>query len=483
MTDHRLAEATAAELQELYATRAVSPREAVEATLARARSLDPSLHAFVTIAEEAALEQADAAERALRDPNRSRQPALLGVPVSIKDLIATKGLRTTRGSLVHRDWIPDFDAVVVERLRRAGAIVFGKTNTCEDGWKGDAGNRLIGPTRNPWRLELSAGGSSGGAGAAIAAGIGPLATGTDGAGSIRIPSAFCGIVGYKPSLGLVPYVPMSPENLSHLGPMARTVTDAALMLDAVAGPDPRDMLSLEAADGQYANKITEPPRPLRIAWTPTLGFARTEEEVERIVTEALTGFEASGHHIEPIDPVLEDPYPIIDVLLAGADAGAYRDSLAGLRDLLDPGHVEVIERGLRYSAADLAKAQAERAVFYEAMRKMMEPFDLLATPTVPISPFTAGLDHPPAVAGELRAGLEWTPFTYPFNLTGQPALSLPAGMTASGLPVGLQIVGHWHADGLVLQAGRAFERARPWATSYRPLWDELLQMTGAGSRA
>jgi len=462
----------ASELRLMYASGAVSPVEAMEDLLDRLGRLDPGLSAFVTVVGERALSEARRAEELLRDQDRAATLPLLGVPVSVKDLTPTKGIRTTRGSLLRKDWVPDFDAPMVERIKRAGGIVFGKTNTSEDGWKGATGNRLVGPTRNPWRNDLTSGGSSGGAAAAVAAGIGPLATGTDGAGSIRIPAAFCGVVGLKPSFGRVPYYPISPENLSHAGPIARTVADAALMLDVIAGPDPRDPMSLDAPEGSYLEALDGPREPLRVAWAPTLGYARTDAAVERVARETVGAFEEGGYLVEEVDPPFDDPYPIVCDIMAGAEAGAFRDNFREVRDLLDPGHAEVVEHGLRLSAADLARAESDRAAFYDAARRFMEGYDLLVTPTMPAAPFDAGLDFPPGFAEDPAGWLAWTPFTYPFNLTGQPAISAPAGF-ADGLPIGLPIVGRWRSDAVVLKAAHLFEQARPWQDAYPPLWDRL----------
>lgn len=282
---------SATELLEQYRRRALSPVEVVDAVLEQIERLDPAVRAFLTVTAEQARRQAIEAEYAYA--HGDRRP-LLGVPVSIKDVTPVAGVRWTSGSLLWKDRIAEEDAPIVERLRAAGAILLGKTNTPELGWKGDSGNRLIGPTRNPWQLERTAGGSSGGAAAAVAAGMGPLAQGTDGAGSIRIPASFCGIVGFKPSFGLVPYYPPSAvELLAHVGPMTRTVADAALMLAVMAGPDPRDRHSLPASgvdftalDGQLQGK--------RVGWLRRVGDVPVDREVERVVQEAVAAFTELG---------------------------------------------------------------------------------------------------------------------------------------------------------------------------------------------
>ncbi|MDP9370799.1 MAG: amidase family protein, partial [Chloroflexota bacterium] len=321
---------SALELRERYRQRDLSPVEVAETILARIEKLNPRLTAFITVTSDLALEQARAAERAYV-PGGEPGP-LAGVPISIKDLTPTKGIRTTRGSLLSTDWVPDEDVPFVERVRAAGAVELGKTNTPELGWKGDSGNRLVGPTHNPWRHGRTAGGSSGGAGAAVAAGLGPLAQGSDGAGSIRIPAAFCGIVGFKPSFGLVPlYPPGLFGDLAHLGPMTRTVRDAALLLDVTAGADPRDRLSwssgvdyLAACDGGV--------RGLRVAWSPDLGGRPIEPEVRRVAEDAACRFTELGCEVEEADPGLPDPWEVVDQILSAAMAGYHKEDFDAVKD-------------------------------------------------------------------------------------------------------------------------------------------------------
>src|SRR5688500_6411892 len=331
---------SALELREGYRRRELSPVEVVDATLDRIEPLNPTPNAYVTLTADLAREQARRAERAYA---AGEAKPLEGVPISIKDLTPTKGIRTTRGSLVDPDWVPDFDPPFVERIDAAGALLLGKTNTPELGWKGDSGNRIVGPTHNPWATGRTAGGSSGGAGAAVAAGLGPLAQGSDGAGSIRIPSAFCGIFGLKPSFGLVPQYPASAVgDLSHLGPMTRTVRDAALLLDVVAGADPRDRLSystgvdhLAACEGGIAG--------LRVAWSPDLGYAPVAPAVRAVTAAAARRFARDlGCVVEEVDPGIADPYEILDRLWASAMAGYQGDELEERRSLLDPGLVREI---------------------------------------------------------------------------------------------------------------------------------------------
>ena len=459
---------SARDLRKLYQRREVSPVEVTRAVLSRIDQIDPGINAFVTVTPEIALKQARFAE--LTYGKAETPPQLAGIPVSLKDLTPTKGIRTTRGSLLSRDWLPEFDAPIVERLYAAGAVLLGKTNTPERGWKGDSGNRVAGPTHNPWKHGCTAGGSSGGAAAAVAAGMGPLAQGTDGAGSVRIPSSFCGVFGLKPSWGLVPQYPPSPVELfSHVGPIARTVRDAALFLNVMAGADPRDRTSLPFSP-DFAADLKSWAGNLRVAWSADLGYASVDAEVLRIAAAAAARFDELGCRVEDDHPDLEDPWDaIVRVVWASGFAGAHLRDFDEVRDLLDPGLVAVIEEGHTYSAAELAAAYSGRNDYYEGWRKFMQNYDLFLTPTLPVTAFSAGDDHPGQICGQPTTYLGWTKFTYPFNVTGQPAATVPCGFSGNGLPVGLQIVGRWRDDLTVLRAAAAFEDLAPWSAQRPPL--------------
>jgi aspartyl-tRNA(Asn)/glutamyl-tRNA(Gln) amidotransferase subunit A len=452
---------SALDLRDRYRRRELSPVEVTEAVLARIDRLNPSLTAYVTVTSGMAREHAKTAERAYA---AGEAGPLAGIPISIKDLTPTRGIRTTRGSLLSADWVPDEDAPFVERVYAAGAVMLGKTNTPEFGWKGDSGNRVVGPTHNPWRQGRTAGGSSGGGAAAVAAGLGPLAQGSDGAGSIRIPCGFCGIFGLKPSFGLVPqYPPSAMGDLSHMGPMTRTVRDAALLFTVTAGADSRDRFSWSSGIDYLAALDRIDVAGLRVAWSPDLGYAPVDPAVRETTAAAARRFEDLGCHVEEVTPGLPNPWDIVDVIWASATAGTHHDDLAQVRERLDPGRVAVAEHGLTLTAADLASALLRRNTYALAMRTFMDPYDLLLTPTLPCTAFPAGHDHPGQIAGTPTTYLSWTAFTYPFNLTGQPAATVPCGFDASGLPIGLQIVGRWHDDVTVLRAAAAFETIAPWA--------------------
>lgn len=457
----------ATELRSRYLARELSPVEVVEAVLARIERHELVLNAYVTVTADLARDQARQAERLYA---RHKHPApLLGVPISIKDLTPTKGIRTTNGSLLTKDWVPDFDAPVVERLYGAGAVILGKTNTPEYGWKGDTTNRVVGSTHNPWQHGRTAGGSSGGAAAAVAAGLGPLAQGSDGAGSIRIPASFCGVFGFKPSFGLIP-LPGNVEQVAHVGPLSRTVADAALFVDAVAGPDDRDRFSLGATGVSYAEASRAGIAGLRVAWSPDLGYASVDPAVATLTRQAALAFRDLGCQVDEVRPDFGDPCSIFEIISATSEAGEWgtREKLAEVSALLDPGRLEHIELGWTFSGGDLAGAYSARTAFYMKVRAFMRDYDLLLTPTLPITAFPVGLDHP-GRSNARTEGLCWQAFTYPFNMTGQPAATVPCGLAPDGLPVGLQIIGRWRADATVLAAARSFEEARPWQQLLPPL--------------
>lgn len=463
---------SAVELRAYYARRELSPVEVVDAVLGRLDALEPRLRAFVTPTPELARAQAEVAERAYAGGTAG---PLAGVPVSVKDLTATAGIRTTRGSLLHVDEVPGEDAPLVERLYGAGAVMLGKSNTSEYGWKGDTTNRVHGSTQNPWREGRTAGGSSGGAAAAVATGIGPIAQGSDGAGSIRIPAAFCGVYGIKPSYGRVPQWPAG-STLSHSGPITRTVADAALMLDVIEGVDPRDRWSLPATGGHYAaseagrvaGERGDALAGLRVAWSRDLGFAAVETDVADCAEAAALRLTELGAEVEEAHPDAGDPYPVLDVIWSCRMAGLFGSRLHEVGERLDPGLAEVVRDAARYSGADYGRAILEQNAYADVVRRFFARYDLLLTPTLPVTAFAAGDHGPGTVAGIPRRFLEWTAFTYPFNLTGQPASTLPCG-EVEGLPVGLQMVGRWRDDAAVLHASAAFEAIAPWADRWPPI--------------
>jgi Asp-tRNA(Asn)/Glu-tRNA(Gln) amidotransferase A subunit family amidase len=459
----------ATELAALIRRRRVSPVEVVDAVLARIEQVNPRLNAYVTVTADEARRAAKAAERALGKRGVRLGP-LHGVPFSVKDLVVTRGVRTTFGTPLYRDNVPTEDAPIVERLRAAGGILLGKTNTPTFGWIGATHNLLFGPTRNPWHLERTPGGSSGGASAAAAAGLGPLHVGTDGGGSIRIPASCTGIVGFKASYGRIPtYPPSGAWSLSHAGPMTRTVADAALMAQAVAGPDERDPYSLPADGVDYVRAARGALKGLRIAWTDDLGFSDVvDPEVSAVCAKAVKAFREAGHRVEEVRPKWPSPKEAWEAIFCGGIATRMAPYL-DRRAEIDPGLWEIIQRTLKTPPTAYVQAWFDRLAWWQHPRAFFARYDLLLTPTIACPPFRVGLDNPLEIAGRPVGAYAWIPFTYPFNLTGQPACSVPAGFTKDGLPVGLQIVGRRFADTTVLRAAAAFERARPWAQHRPPI--------------
>jgi aspartyl-tRNA(Asn)/glutamyl-tRNA(Gln) amidotransferase subunit A len=452
-----LADWTATELVAGFGERAVSPVEATEAVLARIAARDGELNAFCLVDADGALEQARRSQRRWW----AGEPAgpVDGVPTSIKDLFLTRGWPTLRGSRTidpDQEWSEDAPAVA--RLREAGAVLIGKTTTPELGWKGVTDGPLTGVTRNPWDPTRTSGGSSGGSAAAVAAGMGPLATGTDGGGSIRIPAGFCGIVGFKPTYGRVPLYPPSPfGTLSHAGPMTRTVDDAALMLDVLSRPDARDWSALAPGAGSFRDHLGAGVGGLRIAFSPDLGYVDVDSEVAAGVDAAVEVLARLGADVTQVDPGFADPVQAYHVLWFSGAAKSLERLPADRWSELDPGLREAAEEGRKLSALDYLEATGQRMALGSAMGRFHERFDLLVTPTLPIPAFTAGLEVPPGWPAPRWTS--WTPFSYPFNLTQQPAVSVPCGRTAGGLPIGLQIVGPRHADVRVLATAKAYQDA------------------------
>lgn len=448
---------SATELSAHYDAGSLSPKAATEAALAAITAHDGELNAFRLVDEDSALRAASESER--RWHAKAPLSPLDGVPVSIKDLLLTLGWPTLRGSkLVDPEQSWDEDAPGVARLREAGAVLLGKTNTAEFGWKGATDSPLAGITRNPWNVKLTPGGSSGGAAAALASGMGALALCTDGGGSIRNPAGFTNLCGLKPSFGRVPAYPPNPiGTLANVGPMARCVADLALMMNVITRPDARDWLSLPYDGTDYFEQLENGVGGLRIAFSPDLGFATVDDEISRLIAAAAITFSDLGARVTEVDPPLGDCTPIFDthwhVGVASAFDGLPDDKLK----LLDPGLDRFVLEGREITLMAYVAAQNSRTALGQAMRGFHEAFDLLILPTTAASAFPVERRAPPGVGDDDWAA--WSPFSYPFNLTMQPALSVPAGFNAAGLPVGLQIVGGMHQDALVLRAARAFEQA------------------------
>ncbi|MBN9486837.1 MAG: amidase [Alphaproteobacteria bacterium] len=448
----------------------LSPVEVVDAHLSRMEALEPKLHAFCTPTPELARATAKRIESDIV-AGKDAGP-LAGVPIGIKDLVCTKGIRTVSGSVAYRDFVPDEDDIVVERLSAAGAVIIGKTNVPEFGYSAVGHNPVFETTRNPWNLDRTSGGSSAGSGAAVASGMCPFAIGSDGGGSVRIPSAHCGLYGLKASMGRVPLYPgtkderypgvSSWESLEHIGPMSRTVADGALMMSVIAGPDPRDRHSLPAASFDWMDCLKGDLKGLKVAYSSDWGYAAVDPAVRRIVGDAVRVFERDlGCSVEEKHPGWSDPYGAFWGLVA------LESDLKGLRAMADKHAAEITPHILDFirrpwTAEELTDAVIQRKAVNNKMWRLMQSYDLLLTPTLAVPPFALHTQGPEKIDGRIVAPFQWLAFTFPLNMTGQPAATVPAGWTDDGLPVGLQIIGRHLDDPLVLRASAAFEAARPW---------------------
>ena len=450
---------SASELLTAYSNKTLSPVEVTKATLDHIANYDEKVNAFRLVDEEKALENAKASE----DRWSQGTPAGLvdGIPTTIKDLVATKGWSTRRGSLTTNDKGPwDEDAPLVARLRSNGAVLLGKTTTPEFGWKGVTDSPLTGITRNPWDLTKTPGGSSGGAAAAAAACFGALHHGSDGGGSIRMPSGYTGIYGLKPTFGRVPTWPASGfGTLSHQGPMTRTVDDAALMLTVMSEPDSRDWYALPKKNYDWRKSIGKSVKGWRIAYSPDLGHAKVDPEITNLVKKAAMTFLSLGAHVDEVDPGLGDQHDLFKIFWFMGAARLQESMTDDQLALLDPGFREVGLEGSEITIKQYLDATAEREGAGTKLNQFFDKYDLLLTPTLPITAFDAGEEVP--VGSNMNRWTEWTPFSYPFNLGRHPAASIPCGLCANGLPAGLQLVGPMNRDDKVLTASRSYEMCNP----------------------
>jgi aspartyl-tRNA(Asn)/glutamyl-tRNA(Gln) amidotransferase subunit A len=464
-------------------SRKLSAVEVIDAVLARIDKLEPILHAFCTPTPDLARETA----RKIEQEIMAGKPVgpLAGVPVGIKDLVCTKGIRTVSGSQAYADFVPDEDDVVVERLKNAGAVILGKTNVPEFGYSGVGHNPVFPTTRNPWNNDLTPGGSSAGSGAAVASGMGPFAIGSDGGGSIRIPSCFSGLYGMKASMGRVPLYPgvkderypgvSSWEALEHIGPMSRTVADSALMLSVIAGPDDRDNRTVPIEAGfDWMQSLQGDLKGLKVAYTLDWGgYAAVDPRVRKIVTDAVKVFERDlGAIVEEANPGWDNPYDgFWGMVVRETDLKGMRAMARTLGDRMTPHLKDVLMT--EWTAEQLTDAVVVRKHVNNKMWRFMRKYDLLLTPTLCVPPFEVGIQGPTVIDGKPVDQFEWLHFTYPMNLTGQPAATVPAGWTDDGLPVGLQIVGRHLGDAMVLRASACFEAAQPWKHRWPPLLDQM----------
>jgi len=481
-TDNEICRMDAVALAKRIRTKELSATEVTDAVLRRMEVLEPHLHAFCTPTPDVARAAAKAV-----DAQIARGEAvgpLAGVPIGIKDLVATAGIKTVMGSKLYENFVPDEDDIVVERLKAAGAVIIGKTNVPEFGYSGVGHNPVFETTRNPWNLAMTSGGSSAGSGASVATGMAPFAIGSDGGGSVRIPAAHCGLVGFKASMGRVALYPgcrderypgvSSWETLEHIGPMSRTVADSALMLSVIAGPDPRDRYSIPAADFDGLEAVQGDVKGLRIAYSEDWGYAAVDPEVRRVVREAVAVFENElGCTVERVDPGWRSDAGATFWTLVAADTDltGMRNMIKGREHEISPHLVDLVMRP--WTGADFTDAHTQRKAICNAMWRFMANYDLLLTPTLAVPAFPVHMQGPEKIEGRMGRNGDWLCFTFPANLTGQPAASVPAGFTKDGLPVGLQIIGRHLGDRSVLNACGAFERARPWAQHWPALLGPL----------
>ena len=478
----------ATELTTRIRRRQLSPVEVVDAFLARIDKRDRELNAYVLVLHDDARRLAREAERAAG--SGEQLAPLHGLPIAIKDLFDFKaGVPNTFGCKPFKDWTPTVSATYVTRLEAAGAIVLGKTNTPEFGHRGITDNYLFGPTSTPFHVGKNAGGSSGGSAAAVAAGLAPIAQGSDGGGSIRIPAAWCGVYGFKASFGRVaavgrPDAFMLAVPFAHAGPLARSVADAALMLGPMAGPDDRDPYSLPADQADYLAATRRPISGMRVAWSPDLGVFPIDPEVARVTREAVRAFELAGAHVEEVrvkfprsQEELCDAWMRQSAVRSAQSADGFKDQgfdlLGDLRSEISPQFAASLELGHTLSALDYRHDDVIRTEVLDGLQDVFDRYDLLVCPTLAALPVDNAKDGNTVGPSEIQGRrvdplLGWC-LTYPFNFTGHPVASIPAGLSAGGLPVGLQIAGRRFADETVIAASAAFEQARPWAHTYAAL--------------
>ncbi|MGH1451110.1 MAG: amidase [Pseudomonadaceae bacterium] len=456
---------TAVELLQQYQDKTLSPVEVATAMLDQIERLDTHTNGFCLVDRDTTLGLARESEQ--RYQAGEAQGLLDGVPVAVKDVFLTPMWPTIKGSYtVDPQTTLNKSAPATAALARHGYVPIGKTTTPEFGWKGVTDNPVDGVTNNPWNPEKTAGGSSGGSGVAVALGMAPLALGTDAGGSIRIPAGFCGIVGLKPSFGEVPHWPASPfGTLAHAGPMTWTVEDAALMMNVLCEADHRDTNAVPRRNIDYLADLNKGVKGLKIAYSPNLGYVDVDPEVEAAVAQAAKVFEDLGAEVVRVDPGFSDPLAAFGHLFYGGAANAMRDLGSKKRERMDPELVKVAEKAARLSMLDYMGAVNESMALRERMANFHRKYDLLLTPSLPITAFETGREVPrdwPSTRWPT-----WTPFTYPFNMTGQPGLAVPCGFDTAGMPISLQLVGARFNDALVLQAGHAYQQAAP-LTDRRP---------------
>jgi len=452
------------EMKERISTQELTSLEITEVLIERINKINPLINAYCTPTFDLAREMAIAADKRVK--NGEKIGLLNGIPTSIKDLNPVKGVRTTFGSKIFENFIPEEDCIVTYRLRKEGCVILGKTNTPEFGFKGVTDNLIFGASKNPWNLERTPGGSSGGAGAAVASGISPLAQGSDGGGSIRHPAALCGVFGLKPNFGRVPLYPrnfIAAYDLAVVGPIARYVKDAALMLDAIKGPFEQEMFMLPPDNTSFLENVDKKPKNLKIGYSINLGYAKDiDSEVAKKVTDSAEKLAEFGWNVEEVEMKIKKPERSFLTLWSSLFAYDLKPYLDKWKDELDPQLVKLVEAALSYGPFDLLNAIEGRKKFHELFMKIFKNYDIMITPTTAVVAFDLGMPYALEINGKKVSPTAWQPFTYPFNMTGQPAATVPCGWSSDGLPIGMQIVGKHFDEKTILQVANAFEEIAPW---------------------
>ena len=459
---------SAYEMLEKIKTQELTSTEITETIIERIERINPIINAYCTPTFELARETAKKADEVFK--KGEKLGLLHGIPTSIKDLMQTKGIRTTYGSKLYEDFIPEQDDVAVQRLIAAGCVILGKTNTPEFGSVALTNNKLFGETKNPWDIERNSGGSSGGAASSVASGIGPLALGSDGGGSIRVPSSCCGVYGLKPTFGRIPSYPrigIAFYSMDHYGPIVRYVKDAALMLNVMKGYHPADNNSFPDDDIDYVKILENKPKKLKIGYSMTLGFGKIlEEEVKESVLDGIQKFEQFDWDVEESNLKIRKPESAFKTLVSIGYAYDLQKDFNNRLEDLSPDLKGTIRLGLDNNSMNIGKAREQRNQVYEVMYQYFKNYDVLITPTLPCPAIKPGWLESgttfPTIGNKSLNTVSWMTYTYPFNMTGLPAASIPCGWTNSGLPIGMQIVGKRYDERIVLQVSKAFEEIAPW---------------------
>jgi len=454
---------SACDMVEKIKTQELTSVEITEAIIERIEKINPIINAYCTPTFELARDMAKAADDKVK--KGEKLGILHGIPTSIKDLMETKGIRTTFGSKIYENYIPEEDDLTVKKLKEAGIVLLGKTNTPEDGHKSVTNNLVFGETKNPWNLERTCGGSSGGSGAAVAAGLSPLALGSDGGGSIRTPSSLCGVYGLKPNFARIArkFRHMAFSTLSHYGPIVRYVKDAALMLDAMAGPDSIDKYSFLPKDTSYINALRDRPNKLKIGYSIDLGYVKAvDKEVENSVLNAAHRFEEFDWTVEEAKIELKNVEMPFAIIITAAMAYDYKPLMKEWRDKMTPTLVRLIDMGMNYNALDLIRAEDQRQKIEKTIYQYFKNYDILITPTTAVPAFELGKMFPPIINGKSVNPVTWHAFALPFNMSWNPAASIPCGWNSEGLPIGMHIIGRKLDEKTVLQVSQAFEEIAPW---------------------